>query len=268
MVINMNLDICICFGKKITNKPLIKEARLSSHGHEVMGPSLHIMKRKITAILLTGAMLLSMAVALVSCKPGSITSTSTTDITAETNEECLELLNSVFEDTLNQENYVVTCKTGGELVYKQSFIGTSTLLEMNNTKTYAFINNEKYIVTGTDSIESNKEVYDNYFGYFLSGIEMFEDFGENEAAFECTYHEETTTTYYPEDSGKENESVSIGTLNFKCMVHSDTPMEITLEIVLQDNLIKTITANSAQTGKKSITTFEYGTADFKLPHVA
>ncbi|MBE6530173.1 MAG: hypothetical protein E7680_06225 [Ruminococcaceae bacterium] len=189
--------------------------------------------------------------------------TGTSEISADSKEDSLSLLNGYFEDSLKNANVVATATGDGEVIYVESLLGNKSFLDYQSTgtKMYCFVDGDKYIVA-TSSEESgfyttDRKTYDNNCPYFMNNIKILEMVPEEGTTFTCTVKTEE----------KNKESTS--TLTFEVAANGAS---IKITATAKNGMVQTVTFTNAdatsETPRTTELAFAYGNASVTLPDIS
>ena len=247
--------------------------------------------KKITAMILSLVFCLTAALALASCSLQEMLENAdyTEEYTADNKDGSVELINSFFEETLKDPNFVITNKNkAGEVQFTETVKGTSGLVVYKDgSETYAYKKGDFYYVAMISFNENEdgeveehryyycsdnskpgyykdnelgtmKDMYNGSYCTFMGkylGINLVSALPEENATFSCV------------SKGEKKDGVTTGSLTFDYTTESGT-IKITADS--KENLVQTIrivvTDNATSEANRDFTwTFEYGSASITLP---
>ncbi len=182
------------------------------------------------------------------------------EITADTKEDCEQLLDSFLEEALKDINVVVTAKLNGEDYYVESISGDTGLLAFNDGFTvFTFVEGEEYCLKCQDEPggevvnEQSKELYDSYHGNFVLDIKA-------PLTNEGTFAAQMITDDHDEIKGGNTVTTSQTTFTLTVTTEEGT---ITVNGSAVNGLVQSVTIdNQLQGGASTLTmTFAYGNAN-------
>lgn len=228
------------------------------------------MKKNLFTTLLAGTLCAATAVSFSACGlfDGPIESEGTVEASADGKEDCTQLLNDFFAETLKQTNMVVTTKGNGEVQTTESIDGEKGKVEMAATgaTVYTFLDGGEYYYgflsdDGSKYLQSGKELYDQYHPYFMSTFAIFDMIPADEATFAANYVINEKETI----DGENSTYSSTGEMNFEITAEGG---KLTVTAEAKDGLVQKYTVVNDTKGEETRTsesTFVYGTASFTVP---
>ena len=228
--------------------------------------------KKQLLLPLIALMSILLAFTLMSCK-ADLNGESTTEISADTKQDCFQLLDQFFEDVFKDANVVVTFKIDDDIWFTENIKGTTSNVLFHDTevKSYAYKDGDSYCVANESEDshyhETNKEYYDASYGYFLAYPKMIANaIPEDEGVFSCVIHiEEKNSTV----DGTQT-STSTGELTFS--ITNDAGLlkiiaHATNNVVQDASIEYKVTADPTQNRNIEIA-FDYGHATVTIPDTA
>ncbi len=247
--------------------------------------------KKTATLLLALAICFGSVFALASCglQEALENADYTEEYTADNKEGSVELINSFFEETLKDPDFVVTNKTEGDKVqYTETVKGTSShTVYSNGAETFAYKKGEFFYIAAIDreengegEVEETRYYYcsDSSKGGYLADDEystMEDIYKGNYCSFLGKYVGVGIVDSLPEEGntfscvskGERKDGVTTGSLEFVFTAPTGT-LKITADS--KDNLVQTlrivIVDNSDLNASRDFTwTFVYGGASVTLP---
>ncbi|MBQ9416837.1 MAG: hypothetical protein IJU20_08380 [Clostridia bacterium] len=243
------------------------------------------MKRtKILAIALLVCLIIG-AFAFTGCSVSQIIEDAdyTEDYDSSNKEGSVALIQSFFEETLKDPNFVVTCKDkDGAVQYTESVKGTdSHMVSADGSELFAYIKGGEYYVANIGSEEDeegNTRVVRTYWcsdsskpGYYApNDLGTMEDVYKSHYCASMNSHSgvnlvnllpETGGTFACKVHGEKQDGVTTGTLEFTFTSDKGT-MTITADS--EENKVKTFTISVSDASAFHYS-FAYGSASFELP---
>ena len=194
-------------------------------------------------------------------------SEGTADFTADSKADCLDLIDSLFEETLNNPNVVVTVKSGSTVYLTENIVGANDHLQYSNgSESFAVKDGDKYLVVvpGENHYAyEDKDSYDSVYCTFLSfvtgAIKNTDDtygpvMSDQNGTFSGTKHIE-------EKNGKTNATLTC------TYTANEGGRTYTINATEKDGLVQKIDLSATQgedTQTRTIT-FAYGSAVVNVP---
>ena len=216
-----------------------------------------------------------------------INGTGTSDVSADTKKDCLELVDGYFKDTLKNPNFVVTVKRNDALLFTENIVNTDGFYVEGNTKVYSYkknnffynavetseevdgatVYNRSYITNDTADVEHYNVNAENFYNAnycnFINRFISFDRLSEDKATFKASNH-----TDEKDRITKDNATMTTSSkFNFE---YDSTETKITLTSTAKDYKIEEITIvtidKTNSNAKTTVTmTFTYGSAKVTIP---
>ena len=224
------------------------------------------MKKTMTLVAIALLVCVVSVFALVACNLDNlvIEGEGSWDIDADTQEDCVELLEGVFAEALKNPNFKVEAKLDGAAFFTESVLGANSCTAYDDeNKTYAVKDGNDYVVI-SESLSTywvGKENYDENYCHFLSTYIVGVVKELEGGTFACHKHiAEKDSTANGETTILESE----GTLSFTWTSGNDSYEINTVE---KNDIVQSVTITGTENGTTSTITmtFTYGNAVVTVP---
>ncbi len=197
-------------------------------------------------------------------------------------ESCVGAINSFFEETLKDPDFVVTCKNkAGEVQFTETVKGTDSFtLGKDGSKTYVYkigdfyywvsveqteyeegetVEQHMYYCSDSSKVagycEDAENYYNSWYCLFMSNITVISWVPEKDASFHCVVN------------GEKTDGAVSNSLTLECTATGGT---ITITAASEENLVKNVhivlNDTTDPSASRDLTlTFEYGSASITLP---
>ncbi|MBQ7173295.1 MAG: hypothetical protein IJR88_04180 [Clostridia bacterium] len=229
------------------------------------------MKKTLTAILAFFACF-ALILTLGACSSNDpvIESEETSEVTADNKADCLELLNSFFEETIKSGNFVAT-STHEEDRRIESVVGDAscTVNESDGSTFWAFKRGDEFICAvsadGSNQYIIGEDYYNSYYLSSLSSLNVMEYVPEEGFTFQCT----VKTKEMRVTRGDQTSDETTATLSFEAKMEGSGSINITATAKngLVESMVYSTTDLAADQTLALTTTFVYGNAVVTLPDI-